>query len=128
MDGNPSQGKLVVSKGTRPFQEQFEPVSMSVLHATCTPHCSHVVQHLTPIPLISLFFCVSYWPARLYLPLCCLPMKMEVVWPSEMLVTCHITAWCHNPEDSSLTFMLKCRIVFINTIFTLSSLLGLSEQ
>jgi len=29
-------------------------------------------------------------------------LKMEAVWPSEMLITCHNSTWHHNPVDHNL--------------------------
>jgi len=43
---------------------------------------------------------------------CCLHLhftplhsEMATPWPVEMLVSCHITTWCHNPEDHDLNEM-----------------------
>jgi len=29
-------------------------------------------------------------------------LKMEAAYPSETLVSCHISTWCHTPEDCNL--------------------------
>jgi len=67
--------------------------------------------HLAPFPQVAiilpcfLLVCTDYnasYTPYFYAPL---PsaihfiLELKAVWPSEMLVSYHITAWCHNPED-----------------------------
>jgi len=32
----------------------------------------------------------------------CFRVRMDTVWPSKMLTSCHRAIWCHNPEDHNL--------------------------
>jgi len=41
---------------------------------------------------------------------------MEAAWPSKMLLSYHLTIWCHNPKDHNLHFQEVTQTIIYETV------------